>query len=121
MKIFIIIALVLLIIFIMLAASGKKGREKGKENAKCLTIENYLLIRDSPYADELCKYTIRREKDELRFKQEGEGYTLFYLTIEKGETPKVKLVGLDGYGIRDRVFLNYVCRLLKEIKEKESE
>ncbi len=121
MKLIIILALALLVVFIMLAASGRKEREKDKENANCLTIENFQLIKDSSYADELSKYTIWREKAKLRFTRKDVGYTLFYLTIEEGETPTVKLVGLDGYGIRDKEFLNYVCRLLKEIKEKESE
>ncbi len=114
MKLVIFLALVILLVFILLAISGNKSIEEDKENAKCLTVENYLLIRDSSVADELSQYAIHRKDDKLKFTRKGKGYTLFYLKLEEGK--KVKLVGLDGYGMRDKEFLKYVCNLIENIK-----
>ncbi len=118
MKLFIVFAIIILVVFVVFMVSGNKKTKENKENSKCLTIKNYLLIRDSPYADELSKYTIHRKNNQLRFTRKGVGYTLFYLTIEEGEKQSVKLVGLDGYGIRDREFLKYICNLINSILNK---
>ncbi len=121
MKIVIIIILIVLILFGYLVISGNKNIKEDIENSKCLTVENYLLIRDSPYADILSKYAIHREENELRFTRKGKGYTLFFLKLETGEPNSVKLIGLDGYGIRDKEFLKYTCNLLNKIIEKNNE
>lgn len=95
--------------------SGKKNIQEDKDNSKYLTVENYMLIRDSPHADELSEYKIIREKNELRFTRKGKHYTLFFLKLEAGETSSVKLIGLDGYGVRDREFLKYTANLIRKI------
>jgi hypothetical protein len=101
--------------------SGKKNIREDKENNKCLTVENYLLIRDSPYADELSNYRIIRIESELRFTRKDKSYTLFFLKLERSEANSVKLVGLDGYGIRNKEFLKYTCNLVNKIIEKNNE
>ena len=120
MKIVIIIILILIIFFGYLVVSGKKSIREDKENSKCLTFENYVLIRDSPHADKLSKYRIIRKENELRFTRKDKGYTLFFLKLETGETNRVKLIGLDGYGIRDREFLKYTCNLVNKIIENNT-
>jgi hypothetical protein len=109
-----------LILFGYLAVSGKKQRKEYEENIKLLTVENFKLIRDSPYADELSKYKIWREENKLRFTTE-DGYTLFLLLLKKDEPNGVKLRGLDGYGIRDKEFLKYTCNLVSKIIEKNND
>lgn len=121
-KIFIIVVLVLLFIFYLLnkvTLSGRKNIENHKENLKYLTIENYLLIKESPYSDELSEYTIWRKDKKLKFTRKGQGYTLFFLELET-DNERVKLVGLDGYGIRDREFLQYIRNLVDMIVEKSN-
>ncbi len=86
MKIVIIIVLILLILFGYLVVSGKKSIREAKENSKCLTLENYLLIKDSQYADELSSYRIIRKENELRFTRKDRGYTLFFLKLEINRT-----------------------------------
>ena len=92
MKWIIILALVGIIIFVLMAISGSKKIKEDKENEKCLTESNYLLIKNLPIADALSTYTIHRNDNELRFTRKGKGYTLFYLKLE--ENKKVQLVGL---------------------------
>ncbi len=101
--------------------SGKKNIQEDKENSNCLTGKNYLLIRDSPYSDELSNYSIIRKENELRFTRKGKGYTLFFLKLEASEANSVKLIGLDGYGIRDKEFLKYTCNLVDKILEMNSQ
>ncbi|PKH51231.1 hypothetical protein CXF68_11305 [Tenacibaculum sp. Bg11-29] len=98
----------------MLAASEKKEIKKQEQDRKLLTIENYELIRDSPYADKLSKHTIYREKDKLKFTSKN-GYTRFYLEINRDKPNNVKLIGLDGYGIRNREFLKHTANLIRKI------
>ena len=118
MKTVLIIVLILLILFGFLVVSGKKNIRENKENGKCLTLKNYLLIKDSQYADELSSYRIIRNENELRFIRKDRGYTLFFLKLE---TNNVKLIGLDGYGIRDKEFLKYTCNLVSKILEMSSQ
>ncbi len=118
MKTVVTIILVIIIIASYSVLTGRKQVKINKENNKLLTIENYELIRNSPYADELSNFTIRREVDEIRFSKNGD-YTLFFLALETNN--KVRLVGLDGYGIRDKEFLNYTVNLIRKIIEKNSE
>ena len=98
--------------------SGKKQRKEYEENIQFLTVENYMLIRDSSYADGLSEYRIIRKENQLRFTRKGKGYTLFFLKLETGKTNDVKLIGLDGYGIRDKEFLKYTVNLVRKIVEK---
>jgi len=121
MKTFLIIILILVILFGYLVISGGKQEKEYKENIKLLTVENYLLIRDSPYADMLSKYEIHREENKLRFTRKGIRYTLFFLKLEPIEKDSVKLIGLDGYGIRDKEFLKYTANLIRKIVEKNNE
>ena len=86
-----------------------------KKTTDCLTTQNFFLIRDSPYAKELSKYLISSEENKLRFSLKEEKYTLFYLVLEEEESETVKLIGLDGYGIRDKEFLKYICNLVSNI------
>lgn len=119
MTAFIIIVFILLLLIGYLVLSGGKRKKEQEENLKCLSAENYELIRDSPYADELSKYSIGREADKLKFGKEG--YTLFYLQLVAGTTRSVELIGLDGYGIRDKEFLKYTCELVRKIGEKNQQ
>ncbi len=120
MKILIIVVLVIIIAF-ALGVSGKKRIQQDKENKDCLTIENYFLIQDSPYADELGEYIIIRDEDKLRFTTKDR-YTLFFLELRKEEeTTYVKLVGLAMYGAKDKIFLAYTCDLINKISEKNKE
>jgi hypothetical protein len=117
MKIILIILLVIgliLALFRQLVISGEKNRKQQEEDRKLITVENYELIRDSPYADELSRHTIRREEGKLVFSSEN-GYLLFWLEIKKDEPNGIKLRGLDGYGIRDREFLKYTATLIRKI------
>ena len=118
MKIIVIIFLTLIILSGILIFSGRKRVQEDTENKKCLTTENYILIRDSQYADRLSRYKIIRGENEIRFSTK-DGYTLFFLKLETSEANSVKLIGLDGYGIRDREFLKYTCNLMNKIIEKE--
>jgi len=121
MKTFLIIVLILILLFGYLVISGYKQKKEYEENIKLLTVENYLLIQDSPYADILSKYDIHRKENELRFTGKDKGYTLFFLKLEPIETDSVKLIGLDGYGIRDKEFLKFTANLIRKIVEKKNE
>lgn len=113
MKITLIIVIVLLIIF------GFYSRKK-QQDILCMNMENYELLRESPYADQLCKYKIIREEKKIRFTTK-DGYTLFFITPEsKDNNLEVVLIGLDGYGVRDKEFKKYICELIEKIK-KESD
>lgn len=117
---FILLATVLVIVLLLwLAVSGKKEIKQQKQDRKLLTIENYELIRDSPYTDELSKHIISREENKLKFTSKN-GYTLFYLELNKDEPNGVKLIGLDGYGIRDREFLKHTANLIRKITNAQS-
>lgn len=112
------IFLIIVFILFLLTALGFSRRKRGnkyQENLNCITMDNYVLIRDSPHANDLSKYGIFREKDKIRFKRDG--YTLFWLELNKNEPHGIKLRGLDGYGIRDREFLKYTCDLTHKIIE----
>lgn len=115
MKIFIIIVLILLAFYLFYTLTGKGKYVK----PDCLTVENYMLIKESPDADNLCKYELHREENQIRFTRKNIDYTLFLLFLEEenGET-HVRLRGLDGYGIRDREFLKSVCDFVSKIKER---
>lgn len=117
MKIVVLLALLIIAILLFLAFSGGKTQQQEEENKKCLTPDNFILIRDSPLSDQLSEYAIHRMDNELKFTRQGKGYTLFYLKWDK-EISSVKLIGLDGYGVRDREFLKYICDLIKKIKEQ---
>lgn len=121
MKTLIIIGVGVLLLFFFgyLIFDGRRQIKKHEENLKLLTTKNYKLIRDSPYTDEISKYSIRGEESKLWFSKPG--YTLFYLELEAGDNGNVKLRGLDGYGIRDRQFLNYTCNLIRKIVEKNKQ
>ena len=115
MKTFIIIVLILIAFYVVYALTGKEKHV----NTDCLNVENYMLIKESPEADDLCKYELHREENQIRFTRKNIDYTLFLLTLEEknGET-HVRLRGLDGYGIRDREFLKSVCDFVRKIKER---
>ncbi|RLD20254.1 MAG: hypothetical protein DRI71_10640 [Bacteroidetes bacterium] len=115
MQLAIIIVLIVIIIFAYLVISGRKQRKEYKENIKLLTLENYKLIRDSPDIDGLSRYRIIHNENKLRFTRKN-GYTLFWIEINKDEPHGIKLRGLDGYGIRDREFLKYTANLIRKIK-----
>lgn len=118
MKIVVLIVLILIIIFGILAVSKKKNILEDNDQKNLLTVDNYILIRDSPYADKLSKYIIIRKKNELRFKTKDKSYTLFFLKLETAETDKiekVKLIGLDGKGIRDKEFTEYIANLISKL------
>ncbi len=119
MKIVIIIILILIIFFGYLVVSGEKQRKAYEENIKLITVENFELIRDSPYTDELSEYIIFRNENELRFSSK-DGWTLFLLLLKKEEPNGVKLRGLASYGIRDREFLKYTANLIRKINEKKN-
>jgi len=118
MKTFIIIVLILIAFYVLYALTLKEKHI----NLDCLNVENYMLIKESPEADDLCKYELHREENQIRFTRKNIDYTLFLLLLkeENGET-HVKLRGLDGYGIRDREFLKSVCNLVAKIKENKLE
>jgi len=118
-SIILLIIVLLIVIFLLLGVSGKKAIKQQEKNRKLLTIENYELIRDSPYADEFSKHTIRREEGKLKFTSKN-GYTRFYLEINRDELNGVKLIGLDGYGIRDREFLKHTANLIRKIINAQS-
>jgi len=119
-KIFLIIVLILTLVFGYLVFSRGKQRKEYKDKINLITVENYVLIRDSPFADELSRYKIVRKKNELRFTTK-DGYTLFFLKLDTVKTNKVKLIGLDGYGIRDKEFSKYTASLVRRIVEKNNE
>jgi len=119
MKTIVVVIVTIIIIASYLALSGRKQVKVDEENSKLLSIENYELIRNSPYADELSNFTIRREVNMIKFKVKDGTYTLFFLELEANN--KVRLVGLDGYGIRDKEFLNYTANLIRKIIEKDNE
>lgn len=114
MKIVLVIILILVIIFGYLVFSGKKQIKEQEEARKLMTVENYELIRDSPFADKLSKYIIRREEDKIWFSTK-DGYSLFWIEIKEEKPDSIKLRGLDGYGIRDREFLKYTANLIRKI------
>ncbi len=116
MKVVIIIVIIFVIIFGYLVISGRKQIKKLEEARKLINVGNYELIRDSPYADEVSKYTIRRERDKIWFSSK-DGYTLFWLEINGDEPNGIKLRGLDGYGIRDREFLKYTANLILSLRQ----
>jgi len=121
MKTFLIIILIVVLLFGYLVISGDKQNKEYEENIKLLTVENYLLIRDSPYADMLSKYEIHSKENELRFTGKGKSYTLFFLKLDPIEKDSVKLIGLDGYGIRDKEFIKYTGDLIRKILEYNNE
>ncbi len=115
MKVLIFLGLVMgstLLFFAFSARGNKKGE---KEN--CLSKDNFILIRDSSFSDQLSKYDIHRKDNELKFTPKEENYTLFLLKL-KIEDSSVNLIGLDGYGIRDQKYLKDICDLINKIKEK---
>lgn len=113
MKFILIIAIILIV---LLGYSLKKI----KPETSCLNLENYNLIKTSTYADQLCTYKIIREENRLRFATK-DGYTLFFIRQKLEEdTMEVDLQGLDGYGMRDKKFKRYVCKLVDQIKEQSS-
>ncbi len=118
MKTCIIIGLLLITLFFLfrrVLAGGEKIIEEHNQNTKCLTLENYLLIRESPYTDELSKYTIYREEHEIKFRGEA---SFFTLTRFPPETTTVKLRDLSTHGLRKREFLIYICNLVDKIKKQ---
>ncbi|MCF6351949.1 MAG: hypothetical protein L3J06_02960 [Cyclobacteriaceae bacterium] len=120
MKTFIIIGLVVIILFFLfrgVLANREKNREERKKNLSCLTLENYLLIRESPYADELSEYTIYREEHEIKFREEA---SFFTIRISPPETTTVKLRDLSTHGLRREEFLKYICNLVDKINKKTS-
>ncbi len=115
MKTFIIIILTLLACYVLYTLTRKKEHT----NLDCLNVENYMLIMKSPEADDLCKFELHREENQIRFTRKNQGYTLFLLLLEEKNGEKhVRLRGLDGYGIRDREFLKSVCDFVSKIKER---
>ncbi len=118
MKIVLVLVVVIIILVSYMVLSGRKQIRELEEAQKLLTLKNYELIRDSPYADELSKHSIQREENKLIFSSKN-GYTLFWLEINEKESNGVKLRGLDGYGIRDREFLKYSANLIRKITHVE--
>ncbi len=124
MKTFISIIIGLVVVILFFLFRRVLGREnisieEHKENIKCcLTLENYVLIRESPYANELSEYTIYREEDELKFRGEA---AFFTLTTHPPETNTVKLTDLSTHGLREREFLRYTCNLVDKIIEKNKQ
>lgn len=115
MKTYIIIVLILLIFYVFYTLTGKKKYTK----PDCLTVENYMLIKESPEVDSFCKYEPHREENQIRFTRKNVDYTLFILILEEENGKKhVRLRGLDGYGIRDPEFLKSVCDFVSKIKER---
>ena len=124
MKIIVIIIgtllLLLLIVFYVVStkpsakANAAIGIEEHKKNHKCLTLKNYVLIRESPYADELSEYTIYKEEHELKFRGEA---AFFALTAYPTENT-IKLRDYSTHGLREREFVKYVCNLVDKIIEK---
>jgi len=94
------------------------GIEEHKKNLECLTLENYLLIRESPYADELSEYTIYREEYEIKFRGEA---AFFTLTTFPPESSIVKLSDFSTHGLREKEFVKYVCNLVDKIIEKNNQ
>lgn len=84
-----------------------------KKESSCLNSNSFWLIYKSSKADELSEYQIQRLEDKIYFKSNG--YTLFFLELNP-ENETVKLIGLDGYGIRDKKFNRYICRLVKKLE-----
>ncbi len=89
-----------------------------KRSISCINVENYKLLKESPLADQLSKYQIVREENLIKFSTKN-GYTLFFIKREvKDNNLKVTLVGLDGYGLRDKEFNKYVCKLIENVKKE---
>ncbi len=121
MKEFIIITLIVIALYILFSrvmAGGEKRVENRKNHLKCLTLENYVLIRESPYSDELSEYTIYREEHEVKFRGEA---AFFVLTVYPPETNTVKLRDLSTHGLREMEFLRYICNLIDKIIEKNNQ
>ncbi|MBG6129264.1 hypothetical protein IWQ47_000043 [Aquimarina sp. EL_43] len=90
---------------------------KIKPSPNCIFYENYILIKESPYSDELSDYEIIREEQELRFRTK-EGYSLFIIKLNSKENQEVKLIGLASYGARNVEFNRYICNLVDQINTK---
>lgn len=115
MKTLIIIVLILIAFYVLYALTRKEKHI----NLDCLNVENYMLIKESPQMDDLCKYEPHREENQIRFTRKNIDYTLFLLLLEEENGEKhVRLRGLDGYGIRDHEFLKSVCDFVSKIKER---
>ncbi len=111
---YILIITIVLVIIVGFSFSNKK------RSISCINIENYKLLKESPLADQLSEYQIVREENLIKFSTEN-GYTLFFIKSEvKDNNLKVTLVGLDGYGLRDKEFNRYVCKLIGNIKKEAS-
>lgn len=85
----------------------------------CILYENYILIKESPYSDELSDYEIIREEQGLRFKTR-KGYSLFIIKVDSKENQEVKLMGLASYGARNHEFNKYICNLVHQINSKKN-
>lgn len=88
-----------------------------KPSPNCILYENYVLIKESPYSDELSDYEIIKEEQGLRFKTR-EGYSLFIIKVNSEENQEVKLMGLASYGARNVEFNRYICNLVGKINNK---
>ncbi len=123
MKIIVIIGILLIVLYvlfsrvIMVITGGEKRIEGHKKNLEYLTLENYVLIRESPYSDKLSKYTIKREEHSLKFRGEA---AFFVLTAYPTENT-IKLRDLSTHGLREAEFLRYICNLIDKIIEKNNQ
>jgi hypothetical protein len=111
MKYFVIIAIIIILILGFSLWKMKQGKS-------CINLENYRLLSQSSHTAQLSKYKIIKEKDQLIFKT-TDNYSLFFIKHESQDNSNiVELIGLDGYGLRDKEFNKYVCKLIDDIKRE---
>ncbi|PKV50457.1 hypothetical protein ATE84_2515 [Aquimarina sp. MAR_2010_214] len=106
----IVVSIIIVLIFLL---------NKRKPISNCIHYKNYVLIRESPYSDELSDYEIIKEKQGLRFRTR-EGYSLFIIKLHSKENQEVKLIGLASYGARNLEFNRYICNLVDQINSKKN-
>ena len=107
--------LFLIAIGIIILCSAFYMARKDKHRS-CINKTTYNLIQNTPSIDEYCKYLIIREENQLVFKTK-KNYTVFIIKRTPQETGiDYQLIGLDGYGMRDKAFHQYICQLIKDYK-----
>lgn len=116
---FILLAFILIVGAIFLRIFINQNNFFGKSEFKdpnCLTEKTFDIILEHEQADRISKYSISRISNTKIVFSKANGYTLFYLEKSEKE-PQVNLVGLDGYGMRDKEFRYFVCELAQKIKD----
>lgn len=105
----------LLILALLFFGAAYKISVDNRPYTNCLNPETYKLLKESPHTKKLCKYEVTRDKDALVFRNQG--YTLFVIKSNPKDEQEIILIGLDGYGLRDREFHTYLCGLIGRIRQ----